>query len=68
MRFYLVEVDLMRVADEAERRALNELPTTLSLPEDAVARVRTAAREVLRASPEFRAFLDATSGQRDTRP
>ena len=63
MHFYLAEVDFMRVADDEERRFLNELPTTLALPEESVARVRRAAREGLRASPEFQRFLRATRGE-----
>ncbi len=60
-KFYLVEVSLESTEDEAEREYLNSLPTTLSLPEEAVDRLRLAARNLLRTNPEFRRLLQDLS-------
>lgn len=54
---YLVEVNLDAVRDAEERTALKRLPTSLHLPAGAVDQLRTAARRVLRESPEFQRFL-----------
>ena len=55
--FYLVEVNLDLLADAEERTELKQLPTSLHLPAEAVDRLRAAARQLLRGSPEFQRFL-----------
>jgi len=54
---YAIDVSFARLKDVAERDYLNELPTTLALPADAVDRLRAAARTVILASPEFDRLL-----------
>lgn len=63
--YRLVELDFSKVEDPEERRRLNELPTSFALPDDDVERLERTGRELLRASPELRAFLadlEATEG------
>ncbi|MFO0689825.1 MAG: patatin-like phospholipase family protein [Myxococcota bacterium] len=61
--FHLVEVDLTKPADPAERLYLNALPTSFRLDGEAVDRLRTAGRDALAADPEFRALVDALGGE-----
>ncbi len=56
-QFYLIEVTFQDAEDEAERAYLNNLPTSLSLPEEDVDRLRKAARQLLRTNPEFQRLL-----------
>ncbi len=67
-KFYLVEVDLQSVEDEAEREYLNHIPTTLSLPEEAVDRLRQAARRLLRTNPDFQRLLKDLAGEQIVAP
>ena len=55
--FYLIEVTFQTTEDEAERAYLNSLPTSLSLPDEDVDRLRKAARQLLRTNPEFQRGL-----------
>jgi hypothetical protein len=57
LRYRLIELSFLDVEDEADRRYLNRLGTSLSLPTQATRRLRSAAREALRAHPGFTALL-----------
>lgn len=61
--FHLIEVDFTKPADPAERRYLNELPTSFRLSDKAVDRLRGAGREALLADPGFRAVVQALGGK-----
>ena len=62
-KIYLVDVSFSRLRDVNERAYLNSLPTSLSLPADAVNRLRTAAKHLVLESAEFRSFLASASIQ-----
>ena len=51
------------VQDEAERRYLNEIGTSFNLSDEEVNRLISAARKLLRESPEFQTFLKRTQGR-----
>ncbi len=55
LQFAVLTYDKIR--DPAERRAFNEIPTTLSLEAEQVDRVRALAKRLLRESPEFQRFV-----------
>ena len=63
-RFTLIETSFVDVKDPAERKYLNGLTTSLSLPHEAVTRLRHAAREVLRDDPAFRALIARLAASR----
>jgi NTE family protein len=63
-RFTLIETSFVDVKDPAERKYLNGLTTSLSLPPEAVTRLRHAAREVLRDDPAFRALIARLAASR----
>jgi NTE family protein len=48
---YTIEVSFQALKDQRERAYLNELPTTFHLPEEAIDRLRTAARQIIKDSP-----------------
>ena len=54
---HVIDVSFPRLADQAEVEFLNSLPTTFALPADAVDRLRAAAGEILRTSPDFQRLL-----------
>ncbi|CAE6762767.1 hypothetical protein R69927_04934 [Paraburkholderia domus] len=54
---YTIDVSFNRLTDKAERDYLNELPTSFSLPAEAVDRLRAAAATIIKASPEFQRLL-----------
>jgi NTE family protein len=54
---FTVEVSFKMLADTAERDYLNELPTSFSLPAEAVDRLRAAAAKIVLASPDLREAL-----------
>jgi NTE family protein len=56
-RFTVIETSFVDVKDPAERKYLNGLTTSLSLPPEAVTRLRHAARDALRDDPAFRALI-----------
>lgn len=56
-RTYLMEVSLEAVGDEAERKYLQNLPTSFVLEPDDVDRLRAAGRKVLTESPDFQKFV-----------
>ena len=54
---YAIDVSFNRLTDKAERDYLNELPTSFSLPGEAVDRLRAAAATIINGSPEFQRLL-----------
>jgi NTE family protein len=57
VEFSVAEVSFDAVADPKEREYVQNLPTSFSLPGEAVDRLRSAAAQVLRDSPAFREFV-----------
>ena len=55
--FYLIEVALRDIADNAERERFRAIPTSLSLPKEDVDRLRQLGRRTLRESPEMQRLL-----------
>jgi NTE family protein len=56
---YMIDVDFEAVEDDAERDFLNGIPTSFTLSDDAIDRLRRAGRQVLRQSPQFKALVEA---------
>jgi len=56
-KFYLIEVSFEAAEEEAERQYLNNLPTSLSLPEEDVDHLRQSARQIFRNNTEFQRLL-----------
>ena len=56
-RFSLIETSFVDVKDPAERAYLNRQTTSFNLGEEAVTRLRRAARDALRADPGFQTLL-----------
>jgi NTE family protein len=54
---FAIDVSFPRLKDKAELAYLNALPTSFVLPPEAVDRLRTAAGEIMMASPEFQRLL-----------
>jgi hypothetical protein len=63
--FDFVRVDFEGVTNDAERENLRNIGTNFSLSDEEIDRLISAARQVLRASPEFKAFLERTRGRTD---
>jgi len=63
LRFELIETSFLDVEDDAERAYLNRLSTSLQLPDEAIDRLRSAARRALRTSPRFEALLRELHGR-----
>jgi NTE family protein len=57
-----VEVSFQAVQDATKRRYLNNIGTNFDLNDEQVDRLISAAREVLRVSPELKRFLDSSRG------
>ena len=55
--FYLIEVSLRDIRDEAERESFRTIPTSLNLPKADVDRLRQAGRRMLRESPEMQRLI-----------
>jgi NTE family protein len=53
----VIDVSFAALKDEAERAYLNQQPTALFLPHEAVDRLRAAAGKIIEASPEFQRVL-----------
>jgi NTE family protein len=56
---FTVEVSFAALKDKAERAYLNELPTSFSLPSEAVDRLRAAAAKIVLESPDLRKALES---------
>jgi NTE family protein len=54
---YAIDVSFAQLTDAAELDYLNQLPTSFSLPDEAVDRLRAAAGKIIMASPEFQRLL-----------
>jgi NTE family protein len=54
----VVEVSFSALPDKAERDYLNTLPTSFVLDDEAVDRLRVAAKDAILASPEIRRLID----------
>jgi NTE family protein len=54
---YAIDVSFNQLADKAEIAYLNQLPTSFSLPPEAVDRLRAAAGKIIMASPDFQQLL-----------
>ena len=56
--FNFVEVSFSSVADDEERKFLNNIGTNFHLSDKEVDHLIAAARRILRDAPEFKAFLE----------
>jgi NTE family protein len=54
---YAIDVSFVSHPEQAERDYLNELPTSFSLSDEQVDRLRAAAGAIMRASPEYQRLL-----------
>jgi NTE family protein len=59
---YAIDVSFAQLTDKTELDYLNELPTSFSLPAEAVDRLRGAAGKIIMASPEFQRLLQDIGG------
>jgi hypothetical protein len=59
---HLVEVDFDKLADSKQSKALKHLPTSFSLPVEAVDDLRAAAREIMTSSKDFQEFVNNVGG------
>jgi NTE family protein len=57
---YAIDVSFGTLDDKAEAAYLNQLPTSFSLPGEAVDRLRAAAGKAILASPDFQRLLKDT--------
>jgi NTE family protein len=57
IKFYLILVQFSALKDEAEQHYFKTLPTSFSLSDEQVDRLRDAAHRILTDSPEFQQFL-----------
>jgi NTE family protein len=54
---FAIDVSFQALQDDRERRALNELPTSFHLPDEAIDRLRAAAASVILSSPDLKEVL-----------
>ncbi|MGH8785356.1 MAG: patatin-like phospholipase family protein [Cupriavidus necator] len=54
---YAIDVSFAQLTDKAELAYLNELPTSFSIPPEAVDRLRAAAGKIIMASADFQRLL-----------
>ena len=54
---YVVDVSFKALQDKSERDYLNQLPTSFHLPDEAVDRLRAAARTLILNSPDLQQAL-----------
>ncbi len=54
---YVIDVSFKALKDESQRDYLNQLPTSFSLPDEAVDRLRAAARTLVLTSPDLQQAL-----------
>jgi NTE family protein len=69
--FYIIEVGFNALHDEEERSYFQNIPTTLSLPEETVNELREVAARILYASEPFQKLVHDLGGQMpvsDTKP
>jgi NTE family protein len=65
---YAIDVSFAELADKTEREYLNNLPTSFTLPDEAVDRLRAAGASILLASPEFQRLLKDVGARIVTEP
>ena len=65
---YAIDVSFAELTDQTEREYLNNLPTSFSLPDEAVDRLRAAGGSILLASPEFQRLLKDVGARIVTNP
>ncbi len=58
INIHVIEVSFSQLPDKAERDYLNTLPTSFVLDDEAVDRLRAAARDAIMASPEVKRMID----------
>jgi NTE family protein len=54
---YTIEISFQALNDKTERDYLNQLPTSFSLPAEAIDRLRAAAGKIILESPDFQEML-----------
>lgn len=62
--FELAEISFAALSDPAQRAYFNRMPTGLALSDEQIDRLIAVGRKLLRESPEFQRFLQATEGAR----
>jgi NTE family protein len=65
---YAVDVSFAALKDKAEFEYLNSLPTSFSLPPEAVDRLRAAAQTIILSSPEFQRMVKDAGAELVVRP
>ena len=60
---YIINVSLLMLDDKTEVEYLNSLPTSFVLPDEAVDRLRGAARRIVESSPEFQRLVSDTGAR-----
>jgi NTE family protein len=65
---YVVDVSFKALQDKSERHYLNQLPTSFALPNEAVDRLRVAARTLILNSPDLRQVLSDEGARMVYRP
>ncbi|RJQ39029.1 MAG: patatin-like phospholipase family protein [Nitrospiraceae bacterium] len=58
MKLYVVDISFDNLSDNDEKNFLKHLPTTFHLEKNAVERLISAGRLLLKTHPEFKAFMD----------
>ena len=62
LKIYFVEVDFDELADPKRGKAMKHLPTSFTLPVEAVDDLRAAAREIMTSSKNLKAFMRDMDG------
>jgi NTE family protein len=65
---FVVDVSFKALQDRSERNYLNQLPTSFALPDEAVDRLRAAARTLILNSPDFQQALSDEGARIVDRP
>jgi NTE family protein len=65
---YVVDVSFKALHDKSERDYLNQLPTSFHLPDEAVDRLRAAARTLILNSPDLQQALRDEGARMVNRP
>lgn len=62
-KLYVIDVSFAALKDSKEQNYLNQLPTSFVLPDEAVDRLRAAARTLILDSPDFQRLLKDTGSR-----
>src|SRR6516165_5805321 len=65
---YVIDVSFKALQDKSERDYLNQLPTSFALPDEAVDRLRAAARTLILNSPDLRQAMKDAGANMVERP